>query len=323
MKLKFRIYWFEDDIGRLDWFNTIEWINSIKQYLLDKWFYPEITFYINKKSIPDRYSNVLWLDTILLQDFNDKHLETIDFSNVDLVLMDFHLGEEEENWDKIISYIRNNENNIFTDIFFYSENKNETELRGIADRDWLYCSNWNEIFTWNKIIKVINTLIRKTQDLNNLRWLVMAEVSELEWDLKTINSYIALNNLVEKNKIDERIPKKISDLEDSICGLKKMWNFSELLESKEFNSFFSLRTLKSFSDSNLNSLEKDAYKDFEEEIIKIRNILGHYPEESSNDKLLIKWEEFTEEKFIAIRKNIKKHKEILKLSLETIWYKKD
>lgn len=153
------MYWFEDDLWRLNRRATIDGINQLKTFLESKWFEPEIQFYINKKEIPSAYSSVSQkLDTVLIDDFTDRHLATIDFSNVDLVVMDYNLWDkEEETWDKIISYIRTDQNEIFTDILFYSQNKNETELRQIADRDGLYCSNWEDLFVADKIKKVIRT----------------------------------------------------------------------------------------------------------------------------------------------------------------------
>lgn len=329
MRIRYKIYWFEDDIGRFNRQKTISGIKAIENYLKSKGFYPEIIFYVGKKKIPNRYSNIKNLDIVLLEDYTDKYLKTIDFSNVDLVLMDYNLGTDEENGDKIISFIRENKNEIFTDILFYSQNKTETELRKIADRDGLYCSNWDEIFSGDKIKKVIKTTIRKTQELNNLRGLVMAETSELDGMVKEI-----LKLLVEKDKVKEEkiveIKKEIiifyeaymnGNPERKIKGIEQYnlpSDFFELLDSRHLTAYNLMKTLKSFSTCEKNSLIKkdvSSYSGVQQE----RNNLAHIPEDSSNLALMkIKGIEYDEKRFIKIRIKIQKYKELFQKIIDDL-----
>ena len=224
--------------------------------------------------------------------------------------MDYNLGSEKGN--DVIDYIRDDQHDVYTDILFDSKSGSEKDLRRIADRDGLYCSERSELFSENKIKKVIKTTIRKTQELNNLRGLVMAETSELDEMIKKILKLVAEKNKVEESKITERGPKLAKTHTDKIKIIKKYdlpKQFVRFVEA-DCGANFSLRTLLSFAKCGKNSLIKSAiepYGNIQEE----RNNLAHIPEDSSTPTLMkIKEVEYDEQKFINIRKDIQKYKQI-------------
>lgn len=315
MKINFTIYWFEDNISYVDSNkNNIDWIKSL---LNDYWFNPEIKFFFNTEpSITHNYlkspNNVLYENIWWYEDENLR-ASCVDFNCADLVLMDFDLSNERKG-NAIIEYIRSKENDFFTEILFYSQWKTQQQLRELSDKDWLYCSERWELF--DKFKKVIKTIIKKTHDLNNLRWLVMAEVSELDKIIKEIIISISSKNLVDEEVIKERIPKKIKALQEDIEGISWFKDFSSFVNSCYFNTHFWYRTIKSFLKNNEKISTSDFLNDYKDEIIEVRNVLAHYPESSStNSEMCIidkNWEPkfYKEEDFIKIRKDIIKYKEI-------------
>jgi len=305
MRIKYKIYWFEDDNIWLSNSRVIEGISEIRKYLEDELgFQTDITFFIEKelsntrnfrlKKLLDDYPEKCRI--VKLGNYKDDNLKKIGFFNVDLVLMDYNLGSEKGN--NVINYIRNDQNDIYTDILFYSQNESEKELREKSDKDGLYCSERTELFSEDKIKKVIKTTIRKTQELNNLRGLVMAETSELDEMVKEILKLVAEKDKVEEKKIIERGPKLKNTHIDKIKNIEKYnlpEQFVQFVELTYFEANFSLRTQTE------------------------RNNLAHIPEDSSNPALMkIKEIEYDERKFISIRKDIQEYKKIFQKIIDDL-----
>lgn len=173
MKIKYNILWVEND---RDWLESIAY--EIKEFVEDLGFKFSYDIAIDKSGIGD-------------------------YNKYDLILMDLNL-ESEPTGDKIIQEIRNL--NIYTDVVLYSASGisairtagHEKELEGV------YYSGRNEILFMEKVRGVIMTTIRKTQDLTNLRGLVMAEVSELDVLMGDILS-IYLNSAENLKKFHAKV----------------------------------------------------------------------------------------------------------------------
>jgi CheY-like chemotaxis protein len=195
MRSRFNIYWFEND---LDYINPRESkFDEIISSLKDLGFSPNIIFYFNStifdgKRFLERIS--AWtkehFEIKIVNSYNPTDLLEIDFNNADLVMMDYNLDDAKG--DEIIRHIRHAPNEFYTEILFYSnhnpppdfspsrtdEDKIEAYLRHIAWRDWIYCSSRDWVFL--KCWRVLSTIVKKSESLNNLRWLVMAETSEID-----------------------------------------------------------------------------------------------------------------------------------------------
>lgn len=149
MKIKYNVLWVE---------NEQDWLDSIVD---------EIQEFVEELGFKFSY------------DVATGRSDISDYNKYDLILMDLNLASEPTG-DEIIQEIRNL--NIYTDVVFYSASGisairakgNEKELEGV------YYSGRNNVLFLAKVQGVIMTTIRKTQDLTNLRGLVMAEVSELD-----------------------------------------------------------------------------------------------------------------------------------------------
>ncbi|MCK5040146.1 MAG: response regulator [Candidatus Aenigmarchaeota archaeon] len=293
MNLKYRILWVEDDT---DWVESeIEFIESyLKKY----------GFILEYKN-PEKY-------------------EKYDFSKFDIIVVDYELADEEQGQD-VIEKIRKQE--LYTEILFYSQ-YGEGKLRKIIAKkeriDGVYCASKDNYI--EKLKRLIYTTIRKTQDLNNLRGLVMAETSELDEMIREILNLLAEKGKVKQQKIIERKQKLIKRYKENDEDLKKYSlpdEFQRLLKSRHFDASFLLRTLLIFATCDKNSLTRDEielYQNIQQE----RNNLAHNPEDSSTSTLMrIKKSDGTiipydEPEFIKIRKDIHEYKRIFQKIIDDL-----
>lgn len=267
MKLKYKILWIED--------NT-EFVES------------EILFI---KPYLEKYG-------FMLEYENPEKYEKYNFSEFDIIVIDYELANEEQGQD-VIKKIRKQE--LYTEILFYSkygESKLREKAKGL---DGVYCASKDSCR--EKLEGLIYTTIRKTQDLNNLRGLVMAETGELDEMMKEILKLLAKNNKVENDSIlkkKEKLYEKYKLLIKQLEEYKLPDDFLKLIDSKHFNSHFLYTTLSSFSKCEKNNIEKKQIIPYENKIIKPRNNLAHKNE----------FEKLSEKDFAQIRKDIQKYKQL-------------
>jgi len=268
MNLKYKILWIEDE---KDWVDSeIEFIEShLKKY----------GFVLEYKN-PEKY-------------------EEYDFSQFDVIVVDYNLanGEKGEN---VIEEIRNQE--FYTEILFYSRDGEDKLRELVKNLDGIYCASKDSCR--KKLEGLICTTIRKTQDLNNLRGLVMAETSELDEMMKEILILLTKKGKVEEQKIKKQKEKLNTWYKKNKKDLQTYdlpTDFSKLVSSKKhFTSFTSHSALCSFSKCKRNNIEQEQIILYGTEIIPLRNQLAHKNEV----------EKLTEDDFVKIRKNIQKYKQI-------------
>lgn len=173
MKIKYNILWVE---------NEPDWLDSIVDEIQD--FVEDLGFKFTYEVASGR------------NDIND-------YNKYDLILMDLNLASEPTG-DEIIQEIRSM--NIFTDVVFYSASGIATIRSKGRDKELegVYYSGRNKDLFLEKVRGVIMTTIRKTQDLTNLRGLVMAEVSELDVMMSDILS-IYFNSEENLNKFHSKV----------------------------------------------------------------------------------------------------------------------
>ncbi|MCG3663409.1 hypothetical protein L5F37_08355 [Aliarcobacter butzleri] len=294
MKLKYKILWIEDELDSIE-----RPKNQIQRYL------------------EDNYGFECSEDDVVIKDYDEFEEEYIYEENqrkrvkdsikeFDLLLVDFNLGEEEQTGDKLIDIIRDG---IYSEILFYS-----SELESINKKlnnhfiDGVFTSDREHLE--DKIKKLINVTIKKVQDVNNLRGLIMAEVAELDRIKETI-----LKTYSEKNKcgtienyIIEKLNKSYAD------NLKKVAKYTSSSLNDIFNNLYvdsdkRARAIKKVEDS----FDENSYR---KNVLSTRNKFAHIEEMPGNDKdgnscKLIGDIPFTEEKCIEIRKEIREYKKIL------------
>lgn len=290
MRLKYKILWIENIE---DWVESIE--DQIQEYLEDYGFVYE------RKLIAKEESD-------------------INYNDYDLILMDLNLADQ-PNGAELISKIR--ELGVFTDVVFYSAN-GMSELREKGNEKGIegvfYSRRTPEIHFVKKVKSVIDSTIKKVQDLNNLRGLVMAEVSELDAVMdRIIPSYF---NTAEKMELFHKhiTANRETTLQKSLnctnkCQLtwrgKDIQEIVPLLDSSQ--KARAIKIIIEQSRPNLYS-EGNFYEEYNATIITPRNELAHCKSEIREGKEMLLTRKgdkcFDETFFKEIRKNILKYSRI-------------
>jgi hypothetical protein len=310
MKLKYKILWVEDEPDSIERPKT-----QIQRHLED-----DYGFECKDEDI--LIKNYDEFESEFVEEINETKNVKDSIKEFDLLLVDFNLGEDEHTGDKLINLIRDK---IYSEILFYSSNLESLNIQlnnhfidGVfrSDRDHLV----------DKIKKLIRVTIKKVQDVNNLRGLIMAEVAELDIIKEEIIK-------LASQKIDEKKLEKYTLDKIKISGNKNKNTAKRYLDDISNITFDSLFETIGFVDSNkkamtigealskLHIIEPVTKETFTEpyidNILKKRNKFAHVKEcdgvdENGNSCKMIGDIPFTEEKCIEIRKEIKRYKEILK-----------
>lgn len=295
MRLTYRLLWLE---------NNALWAESLEDEL-NEIIEDDYGFMLEKTIVP-------------------KHEDTINYNAYDLILMDLNL-QDDLSGDKLIQKIRNNK--IYTDIIFYSadgipaikEKARELNLEGV------YFSSRTKHLFLSKVKAIVETTIRKVQDLNNLRGLVMAEVSELDARMSSlIEIYYIQNGTVEKttqfkkhlvDDVEKATKKKLSQSENCDKQCKHKWNefnIEQIVQDFEFDASRKARAIKLLIESISFPYETkngNFYEDYRIDMLNMRNQLAHCVSSIKDGKeiLITKNGEivYDEIKFKEIREQIK------------------
>ena len=185
MNVSFKILWFEDEFA---WFQMEQM--RINEILQEHNLKPDIT----------------------RKDGDSFNIDELLGNEYDLILMDFILADGNTG-DIIVSAIR--ENDILTDILFYSSHEVEM-LSAVSNNtppiDGVYFTKRDyQVFT-NKVHGLINKIVRRSEDVVNLRGFVLDNTSDFELRIREL-----LNICWEKldTQMQEQINNKLVDLLDS------------------------------------------------------------------------------------------------------------
>lgn len=200
MNVKFRVLWFEDT---RDWFKNEK--ENVEDLLRNHCLVPEIDWF----------------------DGEDITEEKITDPKYDLILMDYMLAEEKKG-DEIAHIIRSHK--VLTDILFYSSNTEEMHKAikaGIPDLDGIYITKRDTKTFKDKVAGVIKKIIKRSEDIVNLRGFVLDNTSDFENRItellsKTYGLFIKedkelLNNKMQ-NKITKYIQNRQKNLADSLAS---------------------------------------------------------------------------------------------------------
>jgi CheY-like chemotaxis protein len=287
MNLEYKILWFEDEAGS---FNAKQ--RLVKRIVESLGFvFPEPR-----------------------NEIDGSNLDSINFAMYDLIISDLKLNNV--NGTALLEKIR--EDGIYTEVVFYSS-IGETALREELKKfeiDGVYCADRTDDNFIEKVEKVIETTIKKVQDVNNTRGLVIAETILLEKKIESILlKYFDVGEPLldaKKNELLKSIyEKKVEKHQTDLVELGKI-NFKEIkiLIDKDIltasNSFDAIQSILKTKLKELNvslsikdipaeiiaSTEakieeikaiKTELNNFREEILKIRNTLAHVEEEIGED----------------------------------------
>jgi len=310
MKLDYKILWLDD---KIEDFKDDEYIEEIKSYLISEEFNPIIDE-TNEQS---------------------KFFEYLENNTYDLILTDFHLNESKDNkgidGNNIVEMVRSK--NVFTEILFYTA---KAQLEGKLKWDrisFLETEQFGKAKHHEKVVEKIKNLIdltiEKFHDIVVMRGMIMNETSDLD------NQKISLIKLfIEKSQPEAIVDLKLQILEeinqhfvgklDKVNGEWKEKNsgFNNLIKDNfVFSSSYKIQTLGWI----LNKLsEEDFSKDYNQEIISIRNLFAHAELLiDENGRKYFKKDDTTFNAIYCkqIRQNINKHKrnlEQLKNKLEVL-----
>lgn len=290
MNLKYRILWIENEE---DWVESIE--DQIQEYLED------LGFVYERKLIA-------------------KEEQDISYNDYDLILMDLNLADQ-PNGAELISKIR--DLGVYTDVVFYSASGidelrakgREKELEGV-----FYSGRTPDTAFVNRVKAVIDATLKKVQDLNNLRGLVMAEVSELDAVMdRIIPSYFST---AEKMELFHKhiTANRETTLQKSLNCTNKCqltWRGKDIQEIVSLlDSSQKARAIKIIIEQSRPDLysESNFYEEYNATIITPRNELAHCKSELHDGQEILLTRKgdkcFNEAFFKEIRKNILKYSSI-------------
>lgn len=302
MRLKYKILWVENDY---DWAESIE--EEIKDLVEQQYGFD--------------YDKT----------FASKQNDAIMFNDYDLILMDLNL-ESEPTGDVLIKNIRDHE--IYTDVVFYSADglQKIKQKAHNQDLEGVYFASRDKDLFINKVNSVIKATIHKVQDLNNLRGLVMAEVSELDVLMSDIiNKYYVLSASEEKTLLFHKHITKSQEqrIKDSLigcasdnktcCHIWKNLSIDKIIPSLE--SYSMAKAVNYIIPSDFYTPQKTNFlEDYNADIISIRNQLAHCKSEEVNGTEVLKTRKgdatFKDDDFKRIRLNIRKYSDLFKRMLD-------
>ena len=286
MNLTYKILWFEDQKDFVD-----VYISDLKKYIEGLGFQ-----FINPHV-----------------EIDNSNTDRINYNEYDLILMDYKLSDGNKG-DSIINRIR--EFNVFTEVVFYSST-NLDELRLTIQKnglDGVFCVSRSEAAFLPKVKDIINLTLRKVLDLNALRGIVMATVSDFDEKMLEIIDMYKKYLGEEESKIF--MQKRKNKLEESIIDrvekVKEM-DISDFHKDYNFDTSHKWRTVLNIVKDQLPQL-KDLTESFKKDIIDIRNPLAHVkevedPKDSRKRYLYCDNFIFDDEKSKEILNNLKKHDE--------------
>jgi len=302
MKLNYKILWIDDQIE-----DYIEMgiKSELETYIDTLGFIPTVECFEN--------GNVA-----------EQSIKTIKY---DLILSDYNIEGANEQGDILIQKIR--DGGVFTEVLFYSAQPDfDTIAKNLyRDRVSFYSLIGDESFKGfrEKTYKLIDHTVSKLQELNNIRGLVMSETSELDNSVEEIIfSFLSKGN-EDSGKLKAYIVDSI--ITSSTGNLKNAQKFGELdvteiVKSRLFDADKKSRTVNKIleilkvEDSQFN----DFYQNYKKDVLDTRNDLAHAKSDTIDgiEYLIISRKDgehpvkFNQEHCVQIRRNLRKHSELLK-----------
>ncbi|TRZ49404.1 MAG: hypothetical protein D4S01_08640 [Dehalococcoidia bacterium] len=246
----YRILWYEDSVDFID-----SLIDSIKGYV-----------------------GFLGFDCSLIIERDGSKLdqEWLNKMDPDLIIVDYGLGDGKKG-DEVVDKIKAIE--PYAEVIFYSINledcKENIEVEGV------YFSNRKDLFV--KTQKIIDRTVRKQQDVNNMRGVIIAEAVDIEGKMEEL-ILIALGPDAER----KNVIKKIVDPEWQVLTFKKKFDLINKICKERIKTLREARnsanpTKKIEIDAKISEIEqkKEEFIDAEEEVINMRNIMAHASQDPS------------------------------------------
>lgn len=233
------------------------------------------------------------LNKILKTSFEDAASELSDdifYDNIDLVMVDWDLGQEKMKGDEVIREIRSKI--PYKDIIFYSSNASADLKSEILEHkiDGVFCAHREEL--GETLVGVFENLIKKVLDIDSCRGIVLGVTSDI--DQLIHESIISLSNkreleakkksiikmaartLTKSNKKREELANKLEHEECFEVILKEHQYFTAQNKIDTLSSL--TKSLKNKNDLSVGSYGRD--------VLGYRNRLAHAklePQPGSNE----------------------------------------
>ena len=282
MKLEYNILWFDDQFEEIE-----EHIDEVSGFISESGFKPVIARreHISSNEIDD------------LADKLDN------YNPYDLIVFDYDLGADSADGASIANSLRSK---IFTDMVFYS-GKKPNDLRRILfekDVDGVFIVHRNSFQDDMELI--LEDHIKKMSDLNNIRGVVMSEMSSVDIEMRELLSDIVGSlDSQEKKEVFEKLKGKL--IKDAERQVRKITDEDDLLNLINNHFLTSFNIVRLFlRDSFESKTETRAYFEDNESLHKMqnqRNNLAHQKEELTDDgRMLLHGKEIVEYTFESFEK---------------------
>ncbi len=186
------------------------------------WFEDEPTWYkMEEMRVKEILSKHSLKPVIIRKNGDDFALEEITGNEYDLILIDYMLADETTG-DLIVAALR--EHSILTDVLFYSSEEQKM-LGAIRSKmppiDGVYLTKRDYTVFTEKVDKLISKIVKRSEDIVNLRGFVMDGSSDFELRIKEILN-IAWNKLSESEQqiLEDAVEKRIKTIDDRWIKLK-------------------------------------------------------------------------------------------------------
>lgn len=292
MRLHYNVLWIEDDH---DWLDTTK--NLFEECIDDLGFRLNPTIFKDGDNIDD----------LVLQN---------GFADFDLILVDFNL-QNSQTGNTVIEKIRDNA--VFTDVLFYSQDvglvKESLKSMGL---EGVYTADRNGIE--EKFEIVVKTTLKKIQEVNTMRGLIMAETGILDEEaLDIIKRFIDEGTEASTTLTDyifSFIEETISTKSDDFKKYREERDIVSLLnDNLIFTAYSRARALQKLGKTKGIDELRNFCNDYNKEVIKVRNVFAHAKEIKQDGKTILKGsnDEFDYDSCIKIRRDLLKYSDVFTL----------
>lgn len=196
------------------------------------WFEDELTWFnMEKLRIEGILKTHYLIPSIVRKDGDSFNIDELMGNDYDLILMDFKLADDVTG-DTIVEALR--ESNILTDILFYSSEE-ETMLNTIRAKmppiDGVYLTKRDYAIFTEKAERIIRKIVKRSEDVVNLRGFVLDNTSDFELRIKEIL------NICWK-KFDESQKALLTEIVSDLLERKKAWVTKQVKTAKSAVTIF-------------------------------------------------------------------------------------
>lgn len=246
---------------------------------------------------------------------SDFDISQYDLNSFEVLVVDLQLSQGSKGYE-IINAIRSS--NYVNDILFYSSAGVSTLEKAMKEYrlEGVFLSERDNRMFMEKIRQLIDKSVRRSENIINIRGIVMDETSEFDSQMKDI--ILAAQALMSPTEIDsikkyvseELLEKKVKDATELLQKFPDSgdWKLSDLLEEHEFTSMMRARLVNKVlslkSNHQIQDLVQSCYdvlpevfvapsgkfqfaKAYEDNVIIFRNKLAHVKQLNAKNPVLI------------------------------------